>query len=329
MIAAVMISRPVGVALAKKVRRALEIVLHIGAHRTGSTSFQHFARENARGMAAQGVAVWCPRITRPELLSGIQPAPGRVPAQIHRAEARLRLRCAEARAAGTKTLILSDENMMGTPQGNLQAAALYPGAGERLARIGAALQGQVARVVLSARSPDAYWTSLLAMTVARGHLVPGARTIKALVAARRGWRDVIADVACALPGAHVAVMPHEAFSSAPEARLDAMVGRSCGLPMRRDWLNRAPDLPTLRRLLRDRGQNPAVLPQGAGRWTPFDAGQIAALRESYADDLHWLTAGADGLAQLITWTAPDKTGQNPRPGAMTRGHTHEQQGRLA
>lgn len=329
MIAALGHMRPRRAPLGEKVRGLLDIVLHIGAHRTATSSLQHWLRGQGPALRDQGVAVWDPRVTRPDLVSGVQPGPLRTPALRARAAGRLRLKCAQAGLDGVQTLILSDENMLGSPLANVAARALYPAAGERMARIGAALRGQVTRVVLSVRGLDAYWASVLAMTVARGHRVPGPRHLAALAGNRRGWRDVITDVACALPEARLIVLPHEQFASMPEARLEAMAQRPLTLPQTRDWLNRAPDLAELRRIVTARGQNPAILPDGQGRWTPFDAGQTAALRETYADDLHWLMAGAEGLADLKTWTAPAKTGQTPHSGAMTRGHTHEQQGRLA
>lgn len=329
MMAAALNSRPLRAALFAKARRTLEIVLHIGAHRTATTSLQRLGRDQAEGLAGQGVTFWGPQVTRPNLLPAVQPGRARSAAMTRRAAGRLRLKCAQAGLSGTQVLILSDENMLGTPQGNLTAGRLYPGAGERLARIGAALRGQVRRVVLSLRGQEPYWCSVLAMTVARGHNVPRARVLQTLAEARRSWRDVVTDVACALPEAELIVLPHENTAALPDWRLQVMAGRPLTLPAGRLWANRAPDLMTLRRHLAERGQNPAILPMGEGRWTPFTAKQSAALRETYADDLHWLTAGADGLAQLKTFTAPGKTGQTPHSGSKTRGHDHEQQGRMA
>ena len=329
MMAAALNSQPMGAALFAKARRALDIVLHIGAHRTATTSLQRLARDHVAGLAGQGVTFWGPQVTRPNLLPGVQPGRGRSAAMTRRAAGRLRLKCAQAGLGGTQVLILSDENMLGTPQGNLTAQALYPAAGERLARISAALRGQVRRVVLSVRGQEAYWSSVLAMMVERGHNVPRARVLQALADARRGWRDVVTDVACAVPEAELIILPHESTAGLPEWRLQVMAGRPLPVSAGRIWAHRAPDLTALRRHLAARGQNPAILPMGEGRWTPFTAGQSAALRETYADDLHWMTAGADGLAQLKTWTAPGKTGQTPHSGTKTRGHDHEQQGRMA
>jgi hypothetical protein len=68
-----------------------------------------------------------------------------------------------------------------------------------------------------------------------------------------------------------------------------------------------------------RGGDAGVLPEGAGRWQPFDAYQKQALQEAYADDLFWLSAGADGLARLIEETGPNEAGTQPPDGRTTRG----------
>ena len=58
--------------------------------------------------------------------------------------------------------------------------------------------------------------------------------------------------------------------------------------------------------------------------------QIAQLREAYADDMHWLTAGADGLATRITDPTRNQTGTNLHAGALTEGQDHDiGQGQLA
>ena len=57
----------------------MEIVLHIGAHRTATTSFQAYMRGNAPGLVQGGVAFWGPLRTRNGLFSGlwapVQPSP--------------------------------------------------------------------------------------------------------------------------------------------------------------------------------------------------------------------------------------------------------------
>jgi hypothetical protein len=304
----------------------MDIILHLGAHRTATTSLQRYAPGQAKDLAVQGVAFWGPPDTRGGFLTGVIPAPRSQPdaAQVARARGRIALRMAQARAAGATRLVVSDENMIGAPRACLRCHRLYPAAGERVARFGHAFGGRIARAVLSIRAQDAWWGSVLAYAVARGHRLPSAADLDRLVTAGRHWRDVIADLACALPGAEIVILPHEQFAARPAARLAWMTGGpDTGSDAGAEWRGRAPDLDALRRAVAARGGDAARLPAGAGRWHPFSAAQAAALKEAYEDDLFWLRAGADGLAVLAGETGPLSAGQQPRDGQPTRGQDHD------
>ncbi len=227
-------------------------------------------------------------------------------------------------ARGVRVLIVSDENMLGAPRNNLREARLYADAGQRMARFAYAFGATAPRVALSIRQQDMFWASSLAFGVARGHRLPRARDLRHMARARRGWREVVEDLACAIDSATpIMVMPYEVFGGRCETRLEAMTGQ-IDLPRThaREWMNKSPRLAQLRQVLRDRGIDPARLPQGEGRWMPFTNDQIATLQEAYQDDLFWLTGGADGLAQLTEETGSVTAGQTPRPGKMTRGHAN-------
>ncbi|MDZ7709845.1 MAG: hypothetical protein U5K36_07040 [Roseovarius sp.] len=302
----------------------MDIILHLGAHRTATTSLQHHAQARAPALAARGVAFWGPPVTRGGLMAGVIPAPGGHPdaAQAGRARGRIALRVAQAHDAGATRIVVSDENMLGAPRTCLRRHRLYPGAGERMARIGHAFGGRITRAVLSIRAQDAWWDSVLAFAVARGHRLPSRGDLDRMVTGARQWRDVIADLACALPGADIVILPHEQFATRPAARLAQMTGHADAPAAGReaaDWRGRAPDLDALRRAVAARGGDPARLPDGTGRWHPFDEAQAAALKEAYDDDLVWLRAGADGLARLAGETGPLNAGRQPRNGHPTRG----------
>jgi hypothetical protein len=305
----------------------MEIILHLGAHRTATTSLQHYLRGNARVLARDGIEIWEPRKTRDGLFGGVIPEPGLRDAagQLRRARGRIALHLHRAEAAGMAVLLVSDENMLGAPRRNLRDGALYAGAGLRMARFAEAFGGRVSRAVLSLRALDSYWASVLAYSVMRGHRIPLAAQLAALAAGPRSWRDVITDLACALPGVDIIVLPHEQSASRPAQRLAVMTGRAeAAMPRAhaREWLNRAPMLGDLRRAVAERGGDPARLGEGQddARWQPFSPAQGAALSETYADDLFWLRAGADGLATLIEETGPAKAGRHPPAGQTTRGH---------
>lgn len=303
----------------------MDVTLHLGAHRCASTSFQFYLRKNADRLAAQGVGVWGAAQTRKGLFTGVFPQPGLISAarQLGRARGRVALALDKAAQGGATRLLISDENMIGTPRRNLRDMRLYSGIGERMARFADVLGGQVGRVVLSIRAQDACWTSSLAFSVARGGSIPTPVELDHMASGPRSWRDVIIDLACALPDVDIIVMPHEIYASLPEHKLAVMLGN--GVVPRthaREWLNRAPDLGQLRRAVVQQGRSPAALPQGDGPWRPFSAPQLARMGQSYSDDLSWLRAGADGLATVIEETDLARAGQTSRGPNLTRGRHH-------
>jgi hypothetical protein len=240
------------------------------------------------------------------VLSGVIPASGLATAtqQLDRARGRIALRLEEARTQGMTRVLISDENMIGSTRRNLRHARLYPGIGERVARFAHAFDGRITRVALSVRGQDSWWASSLAYGVARGHGVPGVDDLDRLVTVNRHWREVITDLACALPGVDLKA-----------ARL---------------WLNRAPDLAALRRAVAARGGDLTQLPEGEGRWQPFDRAQRSALQEAYADDLFWLSAGAGGVARRSEETGSDEAGKHLPSGQIGRGHRNgDEERRLA
>ena len=121
----------------------MEIILHLGAHRTATTSFQHYMGANAATLTAQGLGVWGPDVTRDGILTGVIPLPGGESArrQMDRARGRIALRLAQARKAGLRRIVVSDENMIGAARRNLRQGRLYDSAGERMARFAHAFDG--------------------------------------------------------------------------------------------------------------------------------------------------------------------------------------------
>ncbi len=308
----------------------MEIILHLGAHRTASSSFQHYMRTNATRLERRAVGFWGPAQTRHGILTGVLPGEtSQTPEeQFAAAQERITQNLDLAAARGVRHLVISDENIIGAPRKNLRESQIYGGIGERMARYSQAFGGRLTRIALTMRSHDTYWNSILAFSVARGRNVIGRKGLAKLAGSRRQWRDVITDLACAVPDVEIQVHAYETFGGMPERRLSAMTGLAA-LPTQnaREWLNRAPGLAELRAILTERGEDPAALPEGDGRWHPFNRDQVMALREAYADDLFWLRAGADGLATLIDETASAKAGRHPPVDDATRGQADGKENR--
>jgi len=301
----------------------MRLILHIGAHRTGTTGFQSYMRRNASELAARGIGFWGPVRTRKGLFSGIQPTPGLGIEAARRARGRILLQLDKAAKRGVQTLVISDENMMGSCRRNLRTQRLYPDVGERIARYVAAFDNRIDAVALSVRSLDQFWASTATYGVFRGHDVPEDPHFEAIASAQRSWRDVVADVSCAAPHAAIKVLPFERFAGRADRFLAVTAG--CAAPLDADprWLNRSPEVHALRACLSERGSDPETIAATEGRWSPFDTGQRASLREAYADDMHWLIAGANGLATLTEDMDRTRAGHTQPPGPENRGHPND------
>lgn len=307
----------------------MKVVLHIGAHRTGTTTFQDYLRRHSGQLSAQGIAFWDPRRTRKGLFAGIQPVPGLGRDAARRARGRILLQMDKAKRQGAETLLISDENIMGSVRQNLRSRRLYADVGERLSRYVYAFDGLIDAVAMSIRALDYHWSSAAAYGVSRGHSAPSDMHLAEIAAAPRTWRDVVSDVACAASGADVRVLPFERFAGRPNAMLRAMTGGSVPFDSSVAWLNRSPGARDLRAMLHERGEDSDVIPDESGRWAPFGRQQRAVMTENYADDIFWLAAGAGGLATLTEDRDRKRAGPTPPPGPLPRGQTDDQERRMA
>lgn len=307
---------------------AMQVCLHLGAHRCATTSFQEYLRQNAPELETLGIEYWGPGRTRKGLFHGILPvsAVGSVKEQTRRAQGRVRMHLAKSQARGCKQLLISDENLIGDCRSNLRQGEIYSAVGERMARYGAAFGGQVNSIALNIRSLETYWASVLCYAVARGTMVPSPLQIQSLAESRRSWRDVITDIACAVPDVAIHVLPFETFGGRPELQLSLLTGQSAPMSHARVRLNASLRLQELRRALGPTAVA-AQLPADEGRWRPFDEYQTAQLRENYADDLMWLAGGADGLAQLVQDPEQQAAGLNLPQTDETRGTPDDKQDR--
>lgn len=310
----------------------MQIILHLGAQRSATTSFQHYMRSHAERLSALGVGFWGPgRLRGKGLFEGLYAGPsGRVSAAaIAKAKPRLAAALDGARARGVRRLVISEENMLGSVKGNIRHRALYPDCATRLEGFAAALGCPVDMILLGLRPLPDYWTSALAYGVKRGCALPSAAALEAISASERSWRDVVCDIAAVMPGAQIELHRFADFADAPDVRLAQVLGADLRLPQASAGLrkNEAPDLAALRGALGARGARPAGLPEGEGRWQPFSQDQIAALAERYSDDIFWCAAGAGALAKLIERKTLEEAGRHPLP-AERRGHIHDQARRM-
>jgi hypothetical protein len=270
----------------------MDFTLHIGAHRTATTTLQRYLAEQKAALAQRGVAVWGPPHTRDGRLAGLLGDPGHVSTQraalARRSGNRVRLAHQMLADTGHTRMILSEENLLGSLRENLGLGVLYPTAARRLVRLAEAI-----------RSHESYWPSVIAHMLRRGFSMPDAEVLAHVSYVPRSWRDVIEDVAETFPGAEILVWSYERMGGLPHVAARALTGVPLAVPTRPLHLNASPSAEALRSALVFSDCDASVIHAEGARFVPFSPSQRRGLRAAYADDIAWLTTGADGLATYI------------------------------
>jgi hypothetical protein len=306
-----------------KGNRAMDVILQCGAHRTGAAGVEDYLRRHAPVLRASGVELCASREVHralsPAAVAPACPTARRLGSSAERTEARVALLRQRAGVRGADALWLCAPSLLGGLQRVVESGALYPDAAGNVAAAAARLAPSRITLLFSIRSLERFWISALAQAVAAGAPVPDRTALRAIALSKRSWRDVICDIAEAAPTASIKVLPFEMFRARPERFASAALGTDFPLDTARTRLNRAPSLPDLRRKLAERGDAHNALPFGMGPWNPFCAEELAALREAYADDMMWLTAGAGGMAQLTEDDPDTRAGSSLPPRDQGKG----------
>lgn len=251
----------------------MEVILHCGAHRCASTSFQTYLRSNAQLLENQGLVYWGPEETRTNGLNRLDDVTPVDHAGLHR-------ELDKCQRDGAEQVLISQENFVGSMKRNIGSAMLYPSAGERGQWLAGLFEGRVTRIALNIRALDRYWASVAAYMFKRGNVhIPPERWTR-IAESRRSWRAVITDLGRSFSNIPLLILPFEEFAGQQQAQLEALTGRP------------AP------------GFHDGLALNGAPEPAPFglNAKQATKLWIDYTDDLDWLASGADGLAQLICHT---------------------------
>ncbi|MGI9367284.1 MAG: hypothetical protein ACR2O2_00480 [Ruegeria sp.] len=227
-------------------------------------------RYNADVLERCGMGFWGPQRTRGgEIGDVLYSKPS--------GQVRLQQSLDKCRHNGIRHLLISDENMLGSVIGNLRHETLYPEVSLRAQTLGHAFAGQVTQIVLNIRALSTYWVSTAAYLGHHKGKSISADRWEVISQGKRNWRGVIVDLASAFPNVRLSILPFEDFANDPSAQFQPITGAS------------ASALPPETRKNETRFQ-PATVP------SPI---QAARLWDAYAQDLAWLDAGADGLAELI------------------------------
>ncbi len=279
---------------------APELILHLGAHRTGSTALQETLVAGQRSLERSGLRV----LVHSEL--------GRIPgfAKVGRTGDPAPARAALAAAcAGADRVLISEENLIGDMGWNIRSGSFYHRAGDRLAAYRDVFATAPKRIGLGIRGYAEYWISAHAFELSYRRLgdkkpVRFADSKAALAATERGWLDLIDDVRATFPGAEIHVWPAEAGVTAPDLvrRLTGLSNLVLAAPAAR--VNAAPVAGFIPAMEAKRAAEPDLTRsqmwdwltgQVPGGFEGFSVGEIERMATRYADDLRALASGYAGV----------------------------------
>jgi hypothetical protein len=292
--------RPFMGTLVKGINRFLDVYLHIGAHRTGTTTLQNAIDHNRHNLMKSDVTFWGPQRTRSGLFNALlTPASRRTSetdAGMVRSLRLIELEQNRLDGLGSKALVVSDENILGSMRLNLGHGQLYPNLRERLFPFRKAFGPRCVRVSMAIRSLDEYWASCLSYALSKSIVTPGGGLYRQLAEQPRRWQDVITDARSVFSTAEIAVWEFSRTVGQSDLQYQTVAN---GLGMGRfrqvqGWHNRSPSVAELQKIVPEDYRHRLT---GHGRFMPFHPGQIAKMASAYAEDLAWLRDmnGKDGL----------------------------------
>jgi len=186
-----------------------QILVHAGAHCTGSRDFQRFLAANRESIAAAGYALAYPG--RDGAAGGTLdcplPDPRHAETEIAGFSATLacRLEAAAPPGAGLRGLILSEHDLAGR-MSDLLGGRFYPAAGLRAATLRAALGRPVDRLVITLKPYDALFLSSWRHFAVDRPIEPFAEYVPAMAGFLGGWVDTVAALRDGLEATSVTIL---------------------------------------------------------------------------------------------------------------------------
>lgn len=150
-----------------------EIILHLGAHRTGTTGLQNYLKNNNPIFAKNGYATTFPPTSRRIKFSEISRGP-----------------------VGT---IYSEENSTGYMEENINSSLLYPNIKEYSLRLGDIIKSTNI-VIFSIREIYEYWNSSIMFCIKNGTAkLPSEAHLEKISSSSRGWSSVVSELSSNFP----------------------------------------------------------------------------------------------------------------------------------
>ena len=289
-----------------------EIVLHLGAHRTGSTRLQSILDANRDALATNATVALTPPRRGKRVSPTIRDVLALVPTRrswpvrrylkLRKARAMFRDLVADGPPGPPpRRIVVSDETMLG-PCFRTDGFGLYPCAYPSLVALRRLLGRPPSAVHLTLRAYDTFLVSVYAMAAVYRRDVPPFDDLRErFLAVHRGWPAVVDDVARAFP--RTAVKLTRVERDTMEDRVRGLVGPEVLERFRLDGDQRPNAAPTVEAIAAAAGPRGRTSPDDlvarhadGARFDPLTEEERARLAERYATDLESLESAGYGTA---------------------------------
>jgi hypothetical protein len=191
--------------------------LHLGAHRTGSSSFQQCLYENRKILSGLGFDIAYPdRDGVPDgLLRMKLPRKRHGERRVGQFAPKLRAHLESLTQKKKHSLVLSEENIPGLMR-HFSEGLFYPGSKKRLATVAQALEKRPEACLYIVRSYDELFTSRYRLNSAKRPMRPFHEIEPALMDVDRGWIEIVTEIRDTLRPKKLYVLPYEVRGSSTE-----------------------------------------------------------------------------------------------------------------
>ena len=203
----------------------MKLHIHLGAHKTGSTSLQFHLRKNEAKFADAGMAYIPMPEFRKRYSAFLNRIENRYPAFIRLLSPTIesRFRDQLVPLSGSSLVVISDENLLGGLAPIAAKHRLYPHAVRMVSAVKRAAGPNDAHYFLCIRNYPEFIVSMYLHLVIQGRRVPPLESVTAdFLGGARGWAEVVADVANVVGADRLTVWTYEHYRDAPGAVLDVL-----------------------------------------------------------------------------------------------------------
>jgi hypothetical protein len=252
----------------------MKVFLHIGAHRTGTSSLQACLAENLARLGEMGFAFWGPPVLRDapftKIVKNTRQAKG--DGSLSRQRDAIRGLVDEIARSG-RDLIVSDENICGTMTTNIARGTLYHKARQRMRIFSRLFAGHDLTSLFTLRETADYWLSCYGYMQKQDAPDQAQRTRLALASRAQGWAHVVTELRRGQVSGDMHVLPYKPAHD-PRDMIGLMIsrGKAAGLRLSTPIRNARPS---------------------QRRASFFDDRQLQTLAAAYEQDLEILRAPAD------------------------------------